>query len=158
MYNTNNGVKPRFDGKGTEFGKVHRLLPKNCCMFDIDKMKGKAEIDLEIKKQNIAFIEYETDFKNADISIKALFELKYKMSDMVKKAMEVKIGTSTFAQIKLSEKLNARFFIVIANNGLNPFEFYEYKNNNFEKVGILKYNENNKAEKINKLWEELNLL
>lgn len=31
-------VKPRIDGKGSEFGRLHRLLPASCCMFDMDKM------------------------------------------------------------------------------------------------------------------------
>ena len=42
-------VKKRYDGKGSEFGKAHRLLPVFCGMFDIDKMKATATMDLELK-------------------------------------------------------------------------------------------------------------
>jgi hypothetical protein len=153
-------VKPRFDNKGSEFGDVHRLLPGNCCMFDIDKMTGTAIVNLELSRQDIGFIEYKTNFhnKNNKIEFKALFELKFKDSYYVHEAMKVKIGTSTFAQIEMAKKLECRYFFVIATNGMQPFTFYEWINDKFVNVGILQYSEYNKKQMINELWKQLGLV
>jgi hypothetical protein len=155
-----NGVKIRFDGKGTEFGETHRLLPQSCCMFDIDKMIGSAFIELEITRQNIAYIEYKTNFysENNKIEFKALFELKFKQSYSTNEAMKVKIGTATFAQIEMAKMLNCRYFFIIATEGKSPFTFYEWIDNEFINVGILSYQDNNKKEMINNFWKQIKLL
>jgi hypothetical protein len=152
-------VKPRFDNKGSEFGNVHRLLPQDCCMFDIDKMTGTAIVNLEMTRQDIGFIEYKTIFNSENkIEFKALFELKFRNSFYVQQAMKVKIGTSTFAQIEMAKKLGCRYFFVIATNGMQPFTFYEWIDDRFEKVGILQYSEYNKKQMINELWKQLGLV
>ena len=148
-------VKPRYDNKGTEFGKIHRMLPEKNCMFDIDKMQGQAIVNLEMTKQDIGFIEYKTDFNNCDIKINALFEIKYKNSKYVQEAMKCKIGTSTFAQLKVAEKLECRYFFIIATNGKQPFYFYEYKKSKFEYVGKLEYDNECTQGKITIFWKNV---
>ena len=120
-----NEVKPRYDHKGSEFGAIHRQLPIKCGMFDIDRMSATAVINLELKHQDVGFLEYRTDFDNSNITWKALFEIKYKDSQFVQKAIECNIGTATWAQMKMCERLGCRYFIVVANYGKQPFTFYE---------------------------------
>jgi hypothetical protein len=159
MPTTENGVKQRFDGKGSEFGNVHRLLPPRCGMFDIDKMKAKAVVDLEVTKQDIGFIEYRTLWNKSDIKWMALFEIKYMDSDTVKKLMECKLGTATWAQMKLCQQLNMRYFIVIATEGCQPFDFYEvFDTGNYEHVGTLDYGNEDKKGKINEFWTKIGLI
>lgn len=149
-------VKPRYDKKGSEFGMIHRKLPPDICMFDIDQMQGQAIINLEMTRQEIGFIEYKTkNFDNGDIIWKALFELKYKDTDYVREAMKCKIGTATFAQLKMAEKLECRYFFVIATNGKQPFKFYEYKKNGFEYVGTLEYDNECTQGKITIFWKNV---
>lgn len=161
QYNPSNGVKPRYDGSGSEFGLIHRELPKDCCMFDIDRMSAKAEINLELKRQEIAFIEYRTDFNNCSVIWKALFEIKNQDSIEVRKALECPIGTSTFAQLKLAQLIGARFFYVIATMGIQPFHFYEIENQGiYIDHGFLDYSDKKTdgIEAIKRFWGKIGLL
>lgn len=152
-------VKKRYDGKGSEFGKVHRLLPVFCGMFDIDKMKATATMDLELKKQDIAFMEYRTNWDKCTVTFKALIEIKYKASSSVWDALRCKIGTATFAQFDMCRQLNCRYLFVIATNGKQPFKFYEKESNgHIINLGILDYTEENKKQKINEYWKIINML
>lgn len=149
-------VKPRFDNGGSEFGLIHRKLPPNCCMFDIDKMSASAIVNLEMTKQDIGFIEYRTNFDTAEVTWKALFEIKYKSSQFVYDAISCKIGTSTFAQLKLCERIGARYFIVVANEGKPPFTFFEIFSDGSNKiVGVLEYDnkELDGKDKIREFWK-----
>jgi hypothetical protein len=152
-------VKIRYDGKGSEFGDMHRKLPSYCGMFDIDRMSAVATIHLELKNQDVGFIEYRTNFEDNSIKFVAMFEVKYKDSEHVQKAMQVKTGTSVFAQVKMAETLNCRYFMVIATEGKNPFTFYEHlKDEGFKEIGILDYDNNNKEFMVRRFWNEINLL
>ena len=151
-------VKPRYDGSGSEFGLVHRKLPIKCGMFDIDRMSAQATIDLELKKQDVGFFEYRTNWKDNSINWKALFEVKYKDSHYVQEAIKCKIGTSTWAQLKLCETLGARYFIVVSTFGKQPFTFYEIDILGCSRiVGTLDYNDRNTdgAVNINKFWNDI---
>lgn len=155
------GSKPRFDGGGSEFGNMHRELPKNVGMFDIDRMKGKATIELEITRQNVAFIEYRTlwDDDENEIEWKALFEVKYNSGRTVDDALRVRKGTATWGQMMLAQDLGARYFIVVATRGLQPFTFYEInKDGAPECVGILDYTSDNKRSRVEEFWRSLGLL
>ena len=133
-------TKIRFDGKGSEFGLIHRELPIEYGMFDIDKMKASALVDLELKKEDIGFLEYRTNWRNSTITWKALFEIKYRNSANVQDAINCKMGTATWAQLKLCHTLGCRYFMVIATNGKQPFVFYEiHDTGDFEIKGTLDY-------------------
>lgn len=150
------GVKPRYDNKGSEFGKMHRSLPKNFGMFDIDKIN--LTYSLQLKNQDSAFIEYQTDFRNNDCEFKALFELKFRMSDVVKQQIDCQTGTPTWAQLKMAEKLGCRYFIVVQDNGKPPFSFYEkFYDNTTKYWGVLEYNQENVTEKVNEFWIKIGL-
>lgn len=151
-----NQVKPRFDGQGSEFGLVHRKLPQRCAMFDLDRMSATAVINLELKQQDIAFLEYRTNFQDSTIEWRALFEIKFKDSEWVQKAISCGIGTATWAQLKLCERLGARYFIVIANRGIQPFVFYEINYQGDHRIiGELNYNDKNTdgIDAINNFWK-----
>lgn len=154
------GSKPRYDGKGSEFGDIHRELPKYCGMFDIDRMSAEANITLELTKTETAFMEYRTDFNNSSIKFLALFEIKFKITDNVKNALDCPVGTSTWAQMQMCKKLNSRYFIVVGTEGLQPFEFYEIdlRDGRSSFVYTLSYSEENKKDKITKCWQSLGLL
>lgn len=168
MENLNNpyipksGVKPRFDGKGSEFGLIHRELPRRCGMFDIDRMSATATFNLELKKQNIAFIEYRTNFSDSSIEFKALFEVKKNKPDNLLELLNCKTGIPTWAQLQLCKLINARYFLVIATNGKQPFIFYEiFDHGNYTKIGILDYKDKqiDGVNLINNFWKhKLNLI
>jgi len=150
--------KPRYDGKGTEFGDMHRALPKWLGMFDIDRMKAEFSGELDLKREDVGFVEYVTDFSAAQVTFKALFEIKHHLTDYVAKAMECKVGTATFAQREMARRLGARYFYVIANNGVQPFVFHEMIDDRFVFVGTLDYQSDNRSEKINEFWHRIGLL
>lgn len=168
-------VKQRFDGKGSEFGLVHRKLPGDCAMFDIDHIEATATIRLVASREDYAFIEYKTDFKSYEVRFKALFEIKHMITEHVGNVIKNRtLGVSTFAQINMCKVLKCRYFIVVATNGNQPFTFVEilvddyipcepYKDehdktvigkNKYINHGRLEYTESNKSEAINKFWKE----
>ena len=155
------GTKPRYDDGGSEFGNIHRELPKSCGMFDIDRMTATATVSLEITKQDVAFIEYKTmwnDEKNV-IVFKAMFEIKHHGTESVYKALQLSKGTATWAQAEMAKKLGARYFIVVANYGNPPFKFYELsKDEKMDYVGELDYAIEDKKEKVEEFWKEIGLL
>ena len=75
--------------------------------------------------------------------------------------MKLSAGTSAWAQFLLSKQIGARFFFVVATNGLPPFNFYEYDMATGEYSHILPpldYNILNKEEKvkiINWYWKDI---
>lgn len=150
-------VKPRYDKGGSEFGLMHRELPTKCGMFDIDIMKANAILDLTLREANECFFEYRTNFETSELTVKAMFEIKHKETEIVLNNMNIKIGTSLWAQIEIAKKLNCRFFYVIATEGKQPFKFYEYINK-LEYVGTLEYNSENKKENTNLFWQKINLI
>ena len=153
-----NETKPRFDGKGSAFGAMHRDLPKWLGMFDIDRVKAEFSGGLELRREDVGFVEYYTDFKTTEVRFRALFEIKHHYTEWVGKAMECGVGSSTFAQKKMAEKLGARYFIVIANHGLQPFSFHEMVNDKFVFVGTLEYAKEDRYEKVNAFWNRIGLL
>jgi hypothetical protein len=152
-------VKLRYDGKGSEFGSAHRELPVSCGMFDIDRMSAIATINLEIKNQDVGFIEYRTNFNTGEITFKAMFEIKHKKGIASDQAIECKTGSATWAQLKMCQKLNCRYFIVIATEGNQPFEFYEKEYSGATKhCGTLSYTKETKKQEINNFWKKLSLI
>lgn len=160
MIEYKSGTKPRYDNKGSEFGNMHRELPKYCGMFDIDRMSAVANVSLELTNTETAFMEYRTDFNTSSINFLALFEIKHKESIYVTEALKCKVGTSTWAQMQMCKTLNCRYFIVVANSGIQPFNFYEIdlSDGRSELVYVLDYGQENKRQQINKCWQYLGLL
>jgi hypothetical protein len=154
------GSKPRFDGGGSEFGDMHRELPAGFGMFDIDKMKATATVELEITKQNVAFIEYRTIWNSDrnEIDWKALFEIKYRDGRSVQDALMVRKGTPTWAQLNLANTLGARYFIVVATEGGAPFTFYEVEPDGYAvEAGVLDYDDYNRTEQVERFWRYIGL-
>jgi hypothetical protein len=119
-------------------------------MFDIDYIKAEARINLTLSKQDCCFIEYRTDFLNADVRFVAMFEIKFKSSDYVKEAIKCPVGTATFAQKILCKKLGMRYFIVVQTEGKLPFSFVEIKDTSYKFLGKL-----NEGDNIETFWKEI---
>jgi hypothetical protein len=152
-------VKPRYDGKGTEFGLIHRELPGYLVMFDIDKMK--STINLDLNYENSLWIEGSPNFKNATMQFTAIFDLKYKETErLTDERITMKVGTSLWALRKMAEQLKCRLFLVYQTNGKQPFHFYQADNFGIEWIdrGWLEYNETNKKEKITEFWKKIGII
>jgi len=145
----NTEVRPRYYNKGSEFGKMHRWLGKEYGMTDIDNLdtsaviryyKEYAEIRVEPKNEDELFYECSPMLQTYEPVFKAIYDIKFRDSDMVRESMKCKIGTSTWIQYEASRRLGCRFYIVIATDGMQPFHYYEYKDrNNYVFVGTLNY-------------------
>lgn len=151
-YQTANGVKPRYDGQGTEFGAMHRDIGPGQLMFDIDGLSATVEMQLELRRQNEAFVEYR--FIDDDlVEFTALFELKRNKSQYTIQALDSKDANSV-ARRAMARKLEARLFVVFATNGKAPFDFHEIDTTTgySHPIGILYYDENNRPEKVKDFW------
>jgi len=146
-------TKPRFDGKGTLFGDIHRDLPSGICMLDIDRMTAIITQELWLKKEEELFIEY----RHIDETIKfvAIFEIKYKYVD---EAFDPTVSCNR-ARMAMAKQLNARLFVVVQSNGKPPLQFYEI--DTITGIAMLKYTLNysneNRKEAVEKCWQELEL-
>lgn len=156
-YSTPNGVKPRYDGGGTEFGKMHRDLGPGYLLFDIDRLSVKLEEQLELRKENEGFIEYRL-YSN-HITFIAMFELKAQWTPNSKMAIDTN-QASSIARAEIAKRLSydqdqpCRLFVVFGTNGRQPFEFYEFMNNEFVFVGTLDYLQDNRQEKVKLFWND----
>lgn len=122
--------------KRNDFSEAHYKLPRNCNMFDIDVMFGEwLELDATVStKENSTYIEYrtlkydkdESRFNEDRIKHVAIFELKYKPTDILKDKMVLNPGEPLWAAFMTAKKLKCRFFLVVATEGKSPFHFIEY--------------------------------
>lgn len=152
--------KPRFDGKGSLFGDLHRELPSGICMFDIDKMFLTSKQELWLKKENQGFIEYRHNGINFEF--KALFEVKYKFVDA---ALDSNLSTNRarielVKRLSINQKIACRLFIVFQTKGNQPLEFYEIdiKNGNNKKAYHLEYTDKTRKQEIERCWKSMHLL
>lgn len=152
-YDTPNGVKPRYDGGGSEFGLMHRDLGPGYLMFDVDRMSACMSVDLELKRANTGFIEYR---RNNGIEFVAIFEIKHSKIGRALDALDVE-KANTMAQIEMARRLDARLFSVFATDGHQPFEFYEYVPFacQFELVDVLDYDKANRVERVQAFWRDV---
>ena len=155
-YQTANKVKPRYDGKGSEFGAMHRDLGPGMLMFDIDRLSGKTSIDIdfELRRENEGFVEYRIN--NETVKFIALFEIKAHKTTRSLEALDLSQANSR-ARAAMAKLLRCRLFVVFATKGKQPFEFYEIDTNanKARKVGILSYDNNNRQEQCQTFWHEI---
>lgn len=147
------GVKPRFDGGGSEFGLVHRGLGPGFLMFDIDRLSAVMEVNLELKRENEAFLEYR---HGETIRFTALFEIKNKKTVHSIQALDNTVS-STAARNEIARRLDCRLFVVFANFGKAPFEFWEhnFETGEYSCVGVLEYTDGNKEIEVKKFWNNV---
>ena len=150
-YDTGNGVKPRFDGGGSEFGLVHRDLGRGYLMMDVDRLSATIEVGLELKREDECFVEYRHRY--GDIVFIAMFELKGHKTEYAKQALD-STKSVTRARLKMAQMMECRLFVVYATNGTQPFEFYEIDtaSGDYECVGELTYSKDNQTEKVKHFW------
>ena len=115
-----NGVKPRFDGGGTEFGLMHRDLGPGYLMFDVDRISAVLEVGLEMRRENEGFVEYRR--KGDAIRFVALFEVKHRRTEYSAAALD-KTTSNALARLEMARCMGARLFVVFAMDGKPPFEF-----------------------------------
>jgi len=158
-----NGVRTREDGGGPIFGLHHREnLPIQCGMTDIDNlfMSLGKDVSIHMNGEESVYVEYRASLNPPDADFVALFDLKHHSTKNLKKYIRgQKTGTWIFAQKLLCQKLGARFFIVVATNGDQPFMFIEIADNidgnkNYRHVGTLSYEESNSKEAWHSFWKD----
>lgn len=149
-----NGVKPRFDRGGTEFGLMHRDLPPGYLMFDIDRLHARCSVDLSLKRENEGFVEYRR--KNGRIEFIALMEVKQHRTPNSERALNTG-DANAMARIEMARRLGCRLFVVFATSGRQPFEFYEFDvdNGNPFHVGTLRYGSDGREEAVRRFWTEV---
>jgi len=152
-YSTVNGVKPRYDNGGTEFGAMHRDLGPGYWMFDIDRMSAAVEMDLELRRQNEGFVEYRI---NRDVvSFAAMFEVKGHKTGRALEALDEN-DANYKARLAMARKLECRLFVVFATSGGQPFEFWEISTDDGSRscIGILAYQADERVEKTRAFWRD----
>lgn len=153
--NAPNGVKPRYDGGGTEFGLMHRDLGPGFLMFDIDRMSATIGVGLELKRENEAFVEYRYT-PVSGIRYVAMMEVKHSHTPYSAEALDLS-KVNSIVRADMARRLQCRLFVVYATNGKNPFTFYEYDDNEneFYQIGILDYTEKTRTERVKSFWNDV---
>lgn len=149
-----NGVKPRFDGKGSEFGFIHRALGCGYLMFDVDRLSAIVEMDLELRRENEGFVEYRQSGRS--VRFVALFEIKQQKTAHSLKALDNE-ESSSMARNEMARLLGCRLFVVFASEGKAPFEFWEldHCSREYEQVGVLDYEPGLHAAAIQTFWRDV---
>lgn len=147
----NEYVKPRFDGKGVEFGLMHRDLGPGYLMLDIDRLSATLEVGLELRRENEGWVEYRCCANRIDFV--ALFEVKGKKTSYSEAALNPKDANS-MVRAEMARRLGARLFVVFATDGRQPFEFYEIDTtfDVCQLVGTLTYDPNNRQCAVRNFW------
>ena len=154
-YDTANGVKPRYDGGGTEFGAMHRDLGPGMLMFDIDGMHVRTETDLVVRNQNGVFLEYR--LTRDAVKFVAIFEYKREKTASTLKALDARNDANSMARLAMARALGARLFVVYGTQGKQPFDFYEINigDGTYSHSGTLYYDgEKDRPEKSTQFWKE----
>lgn len=116
-------VKIRFDGKDpTGFASMHRNLSNRELMFDVDRVYADITFNMQMKKENELFVEY--NIKNNNVVFKALFEVKHMKTLSSIEALD-KTKANSRARAEMCRRLGARLFVVYQTKGTHPFEFNE---------------------------------
>jgi len=153
-YPTSNGVKPRYDSGGTEFGLMHRDLGSGYWMFDIDRVFANVEFEISMKRENEAFVEYRR--RGNRIDFVALMEVKHKQTDYSMLALSI-TDANSYARLEMARRLGCRLFVVFATNGRQPCTFYEIdtSTNECTEVGTLTYDHTNREECVSVFWRDV---
>jgi hypothetical protein len=154
MYAPSNGVKPRFDGGGSEFGLMHRDLPPGYLMFDIDRMTAQLELTMEMRRENEGFVEYRRRANR--ITFVAMFEVKRHLTQYSEKALDINEANS-LARLEMARLLGCRLFVVFATKGQQPFDFYEIDTVAGDPVfvGTLDYSGSDRIERCKLFWSDV---
>lgn len=145
-------TKQRFDNnEKSKFAEIHRHLHQSYTMFDIDYQQVNNTI---YETENSLYNEYSTDFFDGDVDFKAMFDVKYKMTDSLKATLnDIKKGTALYAQIIMSRKLEQRFFVVVENKGNFPLTFLEVDTKTFKYKSCNILKETNSVKDIQNFWK-----
>lgn len=153
-YTTSNGVKPRYDNGGTEFGLMHRELGAGYWMFDVDRVFASVEFEISMRKENEAFVEYRRNGKRIDFI--ALMEVKHRRSEFAEQALSM-TDYNSYARLAMAQRLGCRLFVVFATDGKQPFTFYEIDTVTGEstEVGTLTYGPADMRERVAAFWRNV---
>lgn len=124
-------VKKSYYKSANLFSEIHRNLPFDLCLTDID------HVQYIIDGEDTLYLEYKIDQQKKPKFI-AIFDYKHCLSDRLKMDMQVvRIGTSLWAQMGLAEKINVPFIVICATEGKMPLNFYKASKTSFQFVGTL---------------------
>lgn len=153
-WNTENGAKPRFDGKGTEFGLMHRDLGRGFNMFDIDRLYAFMHVQAVISGENSGFVEYR--LRGQLVEFPAMFELKHDRTHHSEMALSVD-DPNAIARAEMARRIGARLFVVFQTAGKQPMDFYEIDTASREPTfkGTLDYTSDTKAEAVKTFWRDV---
>jgi hypothetical protein len=146
-----NQVKPRYDGKGTEFGLRHRDLGSGFLMMDIDRLHAAIEMDVKLQRENEMFLEYRAV---NGISYAAMYELKHHQTKFSEQALDMSLFVNK-VRLDICKRLGCRCFVVFATNGKQPFSFYELFEDRAILVGVLDYHNGGAAEAWQAFYREV---
>jgi len=154
MYSTSNGVKPRYDGGGTEFGLMHRDLGPGYLMFDIDRMTAQVDLQMEMRRENEGFVEFRR--RASRIDFVAMFEVKKQRTVHSEKALDPDEANS-LARLEMARRMQCRLFVVFATNGRQPFDFYEIDlaTGCADYCGTLDYASDNREVRCRTFWRDV---
>lgn len=153
-YPTSNGVKPRYDNSGTEFGLMHRDLGAGYWMFDVDRVYASVEFEIAMRKENEAFVEYRRNGKRIDFV--ALMEVKHRRSEFAEQALNA-TDYNSYARLAMAQRLGCRLFVVFATDGKQPFTFHEIDTVTGEstEVGTLTYGPTDRQARTVTFWRDV---
>jgi len=105
-------TKPRYDGKGSQFGKLHRFLDPSICMLDLDGLDIVVTQHISLRGEDTCYIEYRHN--NEEIEIKAVIELKPGFYSGIFELDGFKNSVNR-ARLAIARKLECRLLVVIQN-------------------------------------------
>lgn len=152
IYPTRNGVKPRFDGHGSEFGSMHRELGPGFLMTDIDRVD--VDVAFSIEHENTHFYDYRIVFGRTRVV--AVYEVKAHKTPY---AEAEAYGNTANAKARrdIAFQLNARYLVVFATNNQQPFEYNEVDtiSGAHWTLGVLDYTDANMAEAAQRFYRDV---
>ena len=147
--NTVGGVKPRYDGEGSEFGALHRLLPAEAALTDIDDVVMVVDGEAVHFDDDELFLEYRVYPRVYGV---ALFEYKKARTPRTLKVLNSDDSQHKallyFAKaLRKYEELQGirfylpRLFVIFASNDKPPLDVHEIDTNNdtVQVVGRISY-------------------
>jgi len=148
-------VKKDYSEHGNIFSRLHRMLEPYRYLTDIDASQGAitlgaVTVNVKDDSEDSIYHEYRIDRKTCAAETKAIFDYKYTKSERLQREMaHVNIGSSLWYQNDIAEQLQAKFFVVVADNGDLPLTFYRIVDNSCTKVGQLNTSE---PEFVKEFW------
>lgn len=147
-------TKPRYDGKGDEWAKIHRNLPSSHTMTDIDTMFGFQAFGQNTTDR--LFVEYayeRTDEVKKNFRIVAIFERKFERSKMLQYSIQHEFLCWIARIVSNAQELPCRLFYAVNSSSPGWFDLFETNIETHEFSFVASHNKDD----INAVWQRLGL-